>query len=141
MWKWIKRNIIYFALAQVAVAIISSLYLSYVLHLNPCLLCWYQRIIMYPLAIIIIVGIWRKINDLEYLILPFTIIGLCISFYHNLLQYGVIKEKIVQCSIITPCVSSNPGYLGFITIPFLSFVAFTFITVCMIIDRKEKTKK
>ena len=138
MWKWIKRNILFVALAQAIVATASSLYLSTFLHLTPCVLCWYQRIMMYPLVIVIVVGIWKKIRELEYFVLPFTIIGLFISAYHNLLQYGVIKEKIVQCSIVTPCVTPDHGLLGFITVPFLSFTAFTVITICMIIYRKGR---
>ena len=95
---------------------------------------------MYPLVIIIGVCIWKKIKYLNYLVLPFSLLGLGISFYHNLLRLGIIQEKITTCSLETPCVAS--GQLsGFISLPMLSLIAFVLINVGTIIycySNKEK---
>jgi disulfide bond formation protein DsbB len=59
-YKWLKNNVLYVAFLLVLVSILGSLYFSEVMNFAPCILCWYQRILMYPLAIILLVGIWKK---------------------------------------------------------------------------------
>jgi disulfide bond formation protein DsbB len=127
-----KKILLYFIWFIAIVATLGSLYASLILGLTPCLLCWYQRILMYPLVIIIGVGIWKKIKYLNYLIFPFSLVGLGFAFYHNLLQLGIIQEKITVCSLETPCVTS--GQLpGFISLPMLSLTAFVLINIATII--------
>ena len=128
-----KKIILYLTWLQALIATLGSLYASEYLHLTPCVLCWYQRIFMFPLVIVIGIGIWKKIKALNYLILPLAIIGGAFAFYQNLLQYGFIQEKITTCSLATPCVSSGPLPLGFISIPLLSLTAFIVIGVGIII--------
>ncbi len=136
-----KKVILYLIWFQAIIAVLGSLYASLFMGLTPCLLCWYQRILMYPLVIIIGVGIWRKIKDLPYLVLPFSLTGFGFALYHNLLQNGIIAEKITTCSLETPCVSSGPLPLGFISLPFLSLVAFTLINLGIIIYAQNKKIK
>ncbi|MSU75977.1 disulfide bond formation protein B [Patescibacteria group bacterium] len=123
----------YVAWAQALVATCSSLYYSEIAHLVPCLLCWYQRILMYPLVIIIGVSILRKDRGLPAYVLPFSILGMGFSAYHYLLQQGIIAEALAPCQAGISCTTKQIEYFGFITIPFLSFLAFTLITVCMMI--------
>ncbi|MFA5131139.1 MAG: disulfide bond formation protein B [Patescibacteria group bacterium] len=133
-----NKLILYLIWLQAILATAGSLYASLFMGLTPCVLCWYQRILMYPLVIIVGVVIWRKIKDLPYLILPFSLTGFAFALYHNLLQNGVIPEKITTCSLETPCVSSGPLPLGFISLPFLSLVAFTLINLGIIIYMQKK---
>lgn len=124
-----NRLITYLAFLQAIVATSGSLFFSEVLHFTPCTLCWYQRILMYPLVAILAVGILRRDKGIYLYVLPLSIIGWSIALYHNLLQWGVIVEP---CTVGVSCITRYAGWFGFITIPFLSLTAFTIITACMI---------
>ncbi len=136
----IKSNILYIAWAQALLATTGSLYYSEILRVVPCLLCWYQRIFMYPLVIIIAVGILRKDKNLPYYVLPMSLAGGTIALYHYLLQFGVIPESSVPCIAGVSCASRYIEYFGFVTIPFLSLVSFVIVLVSMFIHLKESKK-
>lgn len=142
MFDFIKKYIFYIAWVQALVATLSSLYLSEILHWTPCILCWYQRILMYPLVLIIGVGILRKSKDLPYFVLPMSVLGILVAFYHYLLQWGIIPESAAPCALGVSCTVKYAMWFGFITIPFLSLVAFSVITACMVfylmISRQKK---
>src|SRR5690606_10380249 len=91
-------------------------------------LCWYQRIFMYPLIFLLTVAILRKENHMAVYILPLSIVGLCISIFHYGKQKGFFGTIADGCSII-PCTTIYINWLGFITIPFLAFIAFLMISV------------
>jgi len=92
---------------------------------------------MFPSVIIIGVGIWRKIRDIDYATLPLAITGRGVAVYHNLLQYGLIREKVDVCSLATSCVADSQNLLfDFISLPFLSLVAFSLIIACLIVYRQ-----
>lgn len=112
-------------------SLFGSLYFSEVMRLQPCMLCWWQRIFMYPTAFIMSVAILRKDPKVMYYILPLSITGMIIAFYHTLLQWGVIKETIVDCSInsAVSCTDVQINWFGFMTIPFMSFVSFLAINI------------
>lgn len=138
--KFIKRNIVYLAFVQSIVATLGSLYYSEIRHFVPCVLCWYQRILMYPLIIIIGVGILRKDKKLYQYVLPMSILGTIIATYHVMLQRGILPESVAPCTLGNTCVTNYVGYFGFITIPVMSLTAFVVITVCMLIYRKANQK-
>ncbi len=128
----------YIAWAQAVVAVSGSLYMSEIAGFLPCLLCWYQRIAMYPLVVILGVGILRKERKLYQYVLPFSITGGLIALYHVLLYYGVFPESEQTCRAGVSCTTKYIEYFGFVTIPLLSLLAFSLITACMIIlYRKE----
>ncbi len=131
-----SKMLTYFAWFISLGAIAGSLFFSQVLKFPPCVLCWYQRIFMYPLAIIIGVGILRKESRLYQYVLPMSLIGLGISIYHNLLYYKIIPDTLAPCSLGVSCTTKFIEYFGFITIPLLSFVAFLLVTVFMLMVRK-----
>lgn len=133
-----KKYALYIAWTQALVATSGSLFLSEILHWTPCVLCWYQRIMMYPLLLILTVGILRESDDLEYFVWPLSIIGLGISFYHNLLQYRIIPEHLAPCAVGASCTVPYHFWFGFLTVPLLSFTAFLIITISMFFFRKEK---
>lgn len=136
MKKFIQKYVLYIAWMQALVATLGSLYYSEIRHFAPCILCWYQRILMYPLVIVIAVGILRKDKKLYHYVLPMSILGWLIAFYHVLLQKGFLPEAVALCIIGASCTVKYTGYFGFITIPLLSLAAFTLITICMLIQRK-----
>jgi disulfide bond formation protein DsbB len=130
----------YVAWGQAAVATVCSLYFSEIAGYVPCFLCWYQRILMYPLVIVLGVGILRRERKLYQYVLPFTIIGGLIALFHVLLYYGVFKESAATCRAGISCTTKYIEYFGFLTIPLLSLIAFSVITICMIIlYRKERS--
>lgn len=138
--RFLRKNIYYIALVQAIVATVSNLYLSEILHWTPCVLCWYQRILMYPLVSIIAVGIFRKDKGLPLYVLPMSILGALIALYHYLLQRGVIAQSLVPCQAGVSCATKYTLWFGFITIPFLSLTAFIVISSCMLLYRKYETK-
>lgn len=139
--KFLQRNILYLAWIQSLAATLGSLYYSEIRHFAPCILCWWQRIFMYPLVIIIAVGILRKDKGLHQYVLPMSILGGLIAFYHVLLQRGVLPEAIAPCALGASCITKHVGYFGFITIPVMSATAFVVITACMLIFKASQKKK
>lgn len=137
MLKWFKNNLLYFAFAQALVATLGSLFFSEVMHWTPCILCWYQRILMYPLVIVLAVGILRKDKQVSLYALPMSILGFLIAAYHNLLYYGIVQEV---CREGVSCATRFFAWFGFITIPFLSLLAFAIITTLMLWHRKENNE-
>jgi len=130
--QWLKENVLYIAWIQAILAMGGSLFFSEILKYPPCVLCWYQRICMYPLVAIIAVGIAKKDKNLAWYVLPLSIIGLGIAIFHNLLYYNIIPEAIAPCIQGVSCTTKFIEYFGFITIPFLSMVSFIVVTACII---------
>ena len=91
---------------------------------------------MYPIMIILIIGFWKKDKNIPFYILPFAIIGLIISIYHNLLYYGFISEKLQPCTVGVSCTDKQLDIFGFISIPLMSLFAFTLITFLTLIHLK-----
>lgn len=135
--KTIRENIIYLAWFQAAIATAGSLFFSEVMQLPPCVLCWYQRIAMYPLAVILTVGILSRDSHVRRYVLPLALIGLTIAVYHNLLYYGILPESITPCTAGVSCTSRQIEWLGFITIPLMSLTAFTVITLSVLFHKPE----
>jgi len=135
--NWLKKHILYLAWTIALLATLGSLYFSNVLHFTPCVLCWYQRIFMYPLVLIIGIEILRKDKLVHLYVLPLSVIGFLIGLYQNLLVWEIIPEKAAPCTIGVPCTTKFIDYFGFITIPFLSMVAFLLIIIAMVIYRRS----
>jgi len=93
---------------------------------------------MYPLVLVIAVGILLRDHRLQVYVLPISLLGLTISIYHNLLQYGVISEAIAPCTAGVSCTTPWINWFGFITIPLLSLTAFSVITLCMIFYKRDE---
>jgi disulfide bond formation protein DsbB len=105
-------------------ATLGSLVLSDLYHFIPCTLCWYQRILMFPLPVILTIGLYRRDRNVWAYALPLAAAGLAIAGYHSLLQWGIIHELPLPCTSAVPCTVKQLNLLGFITIPFLSAVSF-----------------
>ena len=127
----------YIAWVVALVGTVGSLFFSEVMLLPPCVLCWYQRIAMYPLVIIIGAGVIMRDRRMKFYALPLAVCGLLISVYHNLLYYGVIPESITPCVEGISCTSRQIEWLGFITIPLLAFAGFAVVVICLLLHRPE----
>ncbi len=121
-------------------AIFGSLFFSEIMKFPPCNLCWYQRLFFYPIALIIMTGLFLKSEQTNQFVTPFISIGLLISVYHNLVYYKVI-QVIVPCTETAPCTAQQLNYLGFITIPLLSLVGFVSLMILNLITLSMDSKK
>ncbi|UJF31650.1 disulfide oxidoreductase [Paenibacillus hexagrammi] len=126
--RWIRENGLHLSFFIALVATIGSLYFSEVMHFLPCKLCWYQRILMYPLVLLLGIAAVRREHKIALYVLPMSIWGLCISVYHVLLQSGVFHESATGCGPV-PCDVDYLNLFGFITIPMLAGTAFLLITI------------
>lgn len=137
----IYKYSIYFAWIVAIVATGGSLYMSEVLQYVPCELCWYQRIFMYPLVILLGIATFiddRQVSKYAY---PITVTGGLIAFYHILVQKVPYFSKASTCKMGIPCNQDYLNWFGFITIPVLAFVAFLLIVVFIWLSKKEITEK
>ena len=89
-------------------ATMGSLFFSEVMELPPCVLCWYQRICMYPLAVIITVGLATEDRGVSRYAWPLALIGLAVATYHNLLYYHIIPDSITPCATGVSCTWPRP---------------------------------
>lgn len=124
----------YAAFGVALTAVLASLVASEFFNLPPCDLCWYQRVFMYPIVVIIGIGIIRRDANWPVTVLVLSGIGWLIALYHSLLQWSILPSSLAPCTGGISCAS--PGFdawFGFITIPFMSFVAFTGIIILTII--------
>ncbi|HWP63896.1 MAG TPA: disulfide oxidoreductase [Candidatus Binatia bacterium] len=134
-----RSALVYVAWAQALVATLGSLFFSEVMRFTPCVLCWYQRIFMYPLLVILTVGVLDRDPRIRRYVLPLSVLGLLVSVFHNLLFYGVIPEEVTQCRLGVSCTIRYFDFAGFIDIPQMSLVAFTVITVAMLLYRPKES--
>ncbi|MGE5703943.1 MAG: disulfide oxidoreductase [Clostridia bacterium] len=111
------------------IATLGSLYFSEVLQYIPCELCWFQRILMYPIAILLGMAYIRKDYKMSLYGMVLAVIGGSISIYHYLVQKVPAMQELGKSCGIIPCNTDYINWLGFITIPFLALIAFVLIAV------------
>lgn len=124
-------NGVYLAWLIALVATLGSLYFSEIRGFVPCELCWYQRILMYPLAIILAVASFRNDEKVTAYTLPLTVLGMAVASFHYAMQWLPDLAGGGLCTGGVPCSGRYINWLGFITIPFLSLIAFTLITTIL----------
>lgn len=123
------------ALAIAVAGLLGSLYFSQIMHLPPCLLCWYQRILFYPLVPILAIGLATRDAKVWRYGLPLSVLCTLVAAYHVLLYYGVIVVA-ESCSGGISCTTITWRILGFVTIPLLSLVASAAISLLLFLQRK-----
>ena len=125
-WIWL------FSAWSVALAAsLGALFIGEVLGQEPCNLCWYQRIAMFPLAVIL--GLACLYNDfaIRRYALPLALAGVGVALWHTLLYVGLISEAIVPCSVDGPsCTDANMTIMG-LPLPMISLASFTVITLLL----------
>ena len=123
--------LIFVAWAVSALSTVGSLFFSEVMMLPPCILCWYQRICMYPLSILLFIGLLKLDGSVFRFSFPLTLVGWVIAVYHNLLYYKILPESASPCVKGISCTTVQLEWLGFITIPLLSLIGFTTILILL----------
>lgn len=132
------KKVLLFSFIVALVATSGSLYFSEVAGFAPCILCWYQRILMYPQTVILGVALWRKSKDVWQYSLPLSLIGLSLAAYHYHLQ--ISPNALAPCATVGFSVSCSERFFthyGYITIPWMSLSAFLLITIGMLLIRSK----
>lgn len=118
----------------------GALFLGEVMGMAPCVLCWYQRIAMFPLALILGVGLLEADARCVRYALPFAWAGWGIAVYHCLIFWGVVAEGRAPCGKGSSCASADVQVAGFVPIPLLSLIAFSaIIALLWLAGRRTKT--
>ncbi|WP_174732782.1 disulfide oxidoreductase [Mesobacillus harenae] len=133
-----NQYFLYFAWIVSIVATLGSLYFSDIRGYIPCELCWYQRILMYPLVLLLGIATFKNDSSIKQYALPFALIGWLISFNHYLVQKVPGFAEIKPCVNGVPCTAIYINWLGFITIPFLAMTAFTLIITALVMVKRAK---
>jgi len=125
----------------VSISATISIFFSSVLEYQPCVLCWYQRICLFPLIFILAAGLFPAFDKsvIKYA-LPLSIAGGMIAFYHSLLYAGIIPESIQPCSKGVSCTEKYFELFGFVSIPMLSFIAFSTLAILLIILQRRTSQ-
>lgn len=133
-------NMIFSCWLIAAISTLGSLFFSEVMGMTPCVLCWYQRIFMYPLLFVFTVALFPFDPRCTRYALPLAIGGWLAALYHTLLYKGFIPESMQPCSQGVSCADMKLDLFGFITLPLLSLVAFS-ILIALLIAVQKGTKK
>jgi disulfide bond formation protein DsbB len=112
------------------VAMLGSLYFSEVADFPPCRLCWFQRIGMYPLAVILPIAAWRRDNAVRWYALPLAVGGGLVSAYHVLIV-RVPSLETGSCDPTNPCSTIWVERLGYLTIPVMALSGFAAIVALL----------
>ena len=122
------------------VSTLGSLFFSEVMGYAPCVLCWYQRICMYPLVLILPAGLFPFDRNIVRYALPLALFGALIAVFHLLLVAGFIPESIKPCIQGIPCTEVQIEWFGFVTIPLLSGLSFLVITTLLILVHRRSSR-
>ena len=118
---------------------LGALFFSEVVGLAPCVLCWYQRIAMFPLALMLAIALLPFDARVVRYALPLALVGAAIAAYHTLLVWGLVPKDLVPCGQGPSCAEVKFELLGFITLPLLSLTAFALIAILLWIVKSRKS--
>ena len=118
-------------------AVAGSLFFSEVMHFPPCVLCWYQRIPMFSLAVVLATAVYFQDKKVLRYAFPLWALGIAIASYHLLVYYHLVPESITPCSQGVSCSERQIAWFGFVSIPLLSFSAFLLVGVGLFALKKE----
>ncbi len=125
---------LWLAWLMAAIATLGSLYYSQIAHFTPCEYCWYQRIAMYPLAVILGIAAFKGDSAIRRYVFPLAIGGGLISAYHYTIQH-LPDLAAGTCSTTTPCTAALVWKFDFVSIPFMALVSFAAIVTVLLLDR------
>lgn len=131
-----ERSVFLFLFAAWLVALgatLGALFIGEVLGQSPCTLCWYQRIAMFPLALVLGIACLNEDATVRRYALPLALVGGAIALWHTLLYVGIIETPLVPCSADGPsCTGPGMTIFGVVPLPVISLVSFALIIVLLI---------
>ncbi len=113
----------------------GSLYYSEVVGFVPCELCWYQRICMYPLVVVLAVAVFRRDTTSWWCAAPLVAVGVPLATYHWLVERVPAIASTSSCSVGAPCAVPYFEELGFVTLAFMALSAFALVAALLATDR------
>ncbi len=131
--KLFAKHALVFSFTVTLVATLGSLFYSEVAGYEPCKLCWFQRILMYPQVILLGMALLKKDNSIVPYSIVLSVLGVLIAGYHYLLQLGIVPS--IGCSAVGYSISCSQRFImgfGYITIPMMSLTAFLLIISFML---------
>lgn len=126
---FVAAHAVGFSFLVALTATLGSLFYSEIAGFEPCKLCWFQRIFMYPMAVILGIAWWKEDKKIFRYTTALSIVGAFIAAYHYLLQIGA-APSLIPCSTVGYSVSCTQTFtmtFGYITIPLMSLTAFLMI--------------
>lgn len=123
------------------IATAGALFIGEVMLMTPCQLCWYQRIAMFPLALILGMACFSEDRRGAIYALPLALAGTAIAAYHTLLVAGVIPKSWVPCGAGVSCADQPLEILNGVQIPWLSLIAFAAISLLLIPFLRKTTTR
>lgn len=122
-----------------AVATAGSLFFSQVMEFAPCELCWYQRICLFPLVLLLARGLFPLDPGVVRYALPLAGLGALVAGYHVLVYEGVIPESLRPCARGVSCREEYIELFGFVSIPLMALLAFAAITGLLVaVSRRSR---
>ena len=125
-------TLVFLAWMVAATSTLGALFFGEVMELPACVLCWYQRIFMFPLAIVLPIGLFPFDRRVVRYALALAVPGALLAVYHQLLVAGVVTQGIKPCVKGVPCSETVIEWFGFLTIPLLSLAAFSTIIALLL---------
>ncbi|MCU1359381.1 MAG: disulfide bond formation protein [Ilumatobacteraceae bacterium] len=116
----------------------GSLYFSESQKFEPCKLCWYQRIAMFSLVVVLLVGCLRRDRNVAWYAVPLAGIGIVISIYHYVIEWNPQLEA-GECSVSAPCTVPYFREFGFISLSFMAMCGFAAVLALMLFPPKDTT--
>lgn len=139
--KYIIDKALFLSLVIATVATLGSLYYSEIASFNPCNLCWFQRIFMYPLVVILGFGAYRGDDKVVDYSLALAGIGALISTYHNYIYYTTsIASPSGICASGVSCIQRYVVGFEYLTLPLMALTAFIAIIIILLM-RKYRQKR
>jgi disulfide bond formation protein DsbB len=139
-FEFLRGTTMWFAGAIALFATLGSLYLSEIAHLIPCKLCWYQRIAMYPTALILLMAAARKDARVRLYAATLATIGAGIALWHRTLQAFPSLDSGACAAVGPPCSAPYIVVFGFVTIPYMALSAFLLILALLWADRVNERR-
>jgi len=133
-------TLVFIAWLIASASTLGALFFSQVMGIAPCVLCWYQRVFMFPLVFVLAAGLFPFDARLLRYALPLAAVGWTIALFHVLVVAGVVPENIRPCAQGVPCKEQAIEWFGFLTIPLLSLIAFSLIGLLLISTHFKASK-
>lgn len=123
---------VFIAWLVASVSTLGALFLGEIMGYTPCVLCWYQRIGMFPLVLILAAGLFPFDRGVVRYALPLALAGWLLAVFHWAVASGLVPERATPCSQGVPCSVEQISWFGFITLPLLSVLAFSAIIALLL---------
>ncbi len=132
--------LVFIAWMVASVSTLGALFLGEVMGYTPCILCWYQRIGMFPLVLILAAGLFPFDRKVVRYALPLALAGWLLAVFHWAVASGLVPESATPCSQGVPCSMEQISWFGFLTLPLLSVLAFSAIIALLLMTHFKASK-